>query len=234
MVPIPMPRTNRKPSARTKAFTLIELLVVIAIIAILAGLIMALSGTVRKTTDRTKCLANLRAVGVAINTYAGDHEGILPGPLWTWQSCWYDEADFGGLGTLLASYLGQTASSEKQKMGVLLCPAWQRGSPYQQDQSFIMNTAVMINGTAVNPWGDADLDDDGNGANDNTDPAVPKRLLQLSEISLVRTWAMQDLDAQNPVPKVPRGIAKTPVHGDRRNALFFDFHAESVPLDYTP
>ena len=102
-----MPRTNRKPSARTKAFTLIELLVVIAIIAILAGLIMALSGTVRKTTDRTKCLANLRSVGAAINTYAGDHEGVLPGPLWTWQSCWYDEADFGGLGTLLASYLGQ-------------------------------------------------------------------------------------------------------------------------------
>ena len=227
-----MPRTIPKPSARTKAFTLIELLVVISIIAVLAGLTMAVSGTVRKTADRTKCLTNLRMVGTAINTFAGDHEGVLPGPLWTWQSCWYDDGDFGALGTLLAPYLGQKATSEKQKMDVLVCPSWQRGAPYQQDQSLIMNVAVMLNGVAVNPWGNADLDDD-SGGNDINNQAVPKKLIQLSDLRLSRVWAIQDLDAQNPVPKVPHGIAVKPVHGDKRNALFFDFHAESVPLNYS-
>ena len=227
-----MPRTNRQPSARRKAFTLIELLVVISIIAILAGLTMAVSGTVRKSADRTKCLTNMRTVGTAIGSHMADHEGVLPGPLWTWQSCWYDDGDTGALGTILAPYLGQAATSEKQKMEVLVCPSWQRGSPYRQDQSLIMNVAVMLNGVAVNPWGDADLEDDGNAANDTNDPAVPKRLLQFTDLSLSRVWALQDLDALNPVPKVPRGIAQKPVHGDQRNALFFDFHADSIPLDY--
>lgn len=234
MVPIFMRCTIRETSATQKAFTLIELLVVIGIIAILAALSLAVSGSVRKYTDRTKCLANLRTVGAAINSYANDHEGILPGPLWTWQSCWFDENDFGGVGTLLASYLGHSTSSEKQKMMVLVCPAWQRGAPYRQDQAFIMNTAVMVGETSVNPWGDADLDDDGSGGTDIADAAVAKRLVQLADIRLARVWAMQDLDSQNPVPKVPGGIAVKPVHGDTRNALFFDWHAESVPLDYKP
>ena len=41
-----------------------------------------------------------------------------------------------------------------------------------------------------------------------------------------------DLDAQSAVTRKPGGIALKPVHGDRRNALFFDWHAESVPLDF--
>ena len=207
---------------------------VIGIIAILAGLTLAVSGTVRKGMDRTKCLANLRTVGTAIGNYTGDHEGVLPGPLWTWQSCWYDDKDFGEIGTLLAPYLGQAVSSEKQKMMVLVCPAWQHGAPYRQDQSFILNTAVIINDAPVNPWGDADLDDDGSADGEITNAAVPKRLVQLADVQLARVWAIQDLDSQNPVPKVPGGIAVKPVHGDTRNALFFDFHAESVPLDYKP
>ncbi len=231
-----MPRTNRQPTARLKAFTLIELLVVVAIIGILAALAFAVSGTVVKMRDRTKCLANLRSTGAAISLHLTDSGGILPGPLWTWQSCWYDDKDFGSLGTILAPYLGQAAISEKQKMGVLLCPAWQRGAPYRDDQSWLMNTEVMVDGRTINPWGDADiaLANEGEPTGDPNAPDEPKRMVQFAEISLVRTWAIQDLDSQSPVRKVPRGISAKPVHGDKRNALFFDFHAESVPLNYTP
>ena len=231
-----MNRTHLHRFARRKAFTLIELLVVIAIIAVLAALTLAVSGTVLKYTDRTKCLANMRSVGRAINAYVGEHDGTLPGPLWTWQACWYDENDSGGIGTILAPYLGQSPNSEKQKMEVLVCPAWQRGSPYVQDQSFIMNTEVVVNGMPMNPWGDADIALK-NGDITTTDPLapdVPKLVTQLADISAARVWAMQDLDLQNPVARVPRGIAVNPVHGHKRNALFFDFHAESVPLDYKP
>jgi len=229
-----MNRTHHTRIAIIKAFTLIELLVVIAVIAILAALSLAVSGAVRKAMDRTKCLANLRTVGVAINNFTSEHEGVLPGPLWTWQSCWYMDDDFGGLGTVLSPYLGLTPTSEQQKCDVLVCPAWQRGAPYQQDQSYIVNNAVMVNGVAINPWGDADAatTDTGDPGTDPIASGAPKRLVQLADVSLAQTWAIQDLDAQNPVPKVPHGIAVKPVHGDRRNALFFDFHAESVPLDF--
>jgi len=213
------------------AFTLIELLVVIAIIVVLAALTFAVSGTVRKTTDRTKCLANLRSVGRAISGYTGDKEGVLPGPLWTTQSCWYKGSDLATLGAILAPYLGAPLDWEKRRMEVLVCPAWQRGAPYQEDFSFVMNTEVVVDGTTINPWGDADIDAD-ETASDPTAPGVPKLLARLSDLRLSRVWAIQDLDAQSPVRKVPRGIAPKPVHGDKRNALFFDFHVESIPLDY--
>ena len=226
-----MNRTRHPRAANIKAFTLIELLVVIAIIAVLAALTFAVSGSVRKYTDRAKCLVNLRSIGVAINTYANDHEATLPGPMWTWQSCWFDEKDDSTLGTLLAPYLGQTPGSESQKMMVLVCPAWQRGAPYRQDQSWLLNTEVMVNGETMNPWGDADLADDGSSGN-LLAPGVPKRLALLADAPLARTWAIQDLDAQSTVRKKPGGIAQKPVHGEQRNAIFFDWHAESVPLDF--
>ncbi len=57
-----------------------ELLVVIAIICILAALLMPAVGTVRRATNDTKCISNLRQLGTGIMAYAADHDGILPGP----------------------------------------------------------------------------------------------------------------------------------------------------------
>jgi prepilin-type processing-associated H-X9-DG protein len=91
----------------------------------------------------------------------------------------------------------------------------------------------VVNGTTLNPWGDADIDAD-ETSSDPTAPGEPKLLARLSDLPLSRIWAIQDLDLKSPTPRVPRGIAPKPVHGDKRNALFFDFHVESVPLDYKP
>lgn len=224
----------RQPASGRAAFTLIELLTVISIIAILAALVYAATGSARKAGDRTKCLANLRSVGGAIGTFIADHEGQLPGPLWANQSCWYNEKDSATLGNQLAPYLGLTLDYEKRKMDVMVCPSWQRGAPYRDDESFVMNTEVTVNGTVLNPWGDADLGEADPGT-DPSSPAVPKVLLRLSDAPLSRVWAMQDLDAKLGTPKKkPPGIAANPVHGDKRNALFFDFHVESVALDYKP
>ncbi len=218
---------------RGAAFTLIELLVVISIIAILAGLAFKAIGSSYKSADRTKCLANLRQIGGAIGTFIADHEGRLPGPLWANQSCWYNEKDPSTLGHQLAPYLGATLDYEKRKMDVLVCPAWQRGSPYRDDESFLLNMEVTVNGAVINPWGDADLGETDPGT-DPSSPAVPKVMARLADAPLARVWAMQDFDLQSTAKKKPPGIPAKPVHGDKRNALFFDFHVESVPLDYKP
>jgi prepilin-type processing-associated H-X9-DG protein len=191
------------------------------------------TSSVMKSANRTKCLSNLRSVGRAIGTFLGEHEGVLPGPLWTAQSCWYNERDPGTLGNQLAGYMGMPLDYEKRKMDAFVCPAWQKGAPYRDDESFLLNTEVVVNGDTINPWGDADLAEEDAGT-DPSSPAAPKVLARLSDAPLSRIWAMQDLDAQSVTKKKPQGIAPKPVHGDKRNALFFDFHVESIPLNYQP
>lgn len=224
---------SRRRLPESAAFTLIELLVVIVIIAILAGLSLAVTGTVRKSADRTKCLSNLRNIGGAMSRYIGEHDGLIPGPFYTWQSCWYIERDRGTIGTKLAPYFGATPAADYQRIDILICPAWQRGGPYRQDECYLLNTEIVVDGVTLNPWGDADIDED-ETASDPTAPGEPKLLSRFADLSLSRIWAMQDLDQRSPIPKMPGGIAPKPVHGDKRNALFFDFHVESVPLDYKP
>lgn len=59
-------------------FTLIELLVVIAIIAILAAILFPVFASVRESGRRTKCVSNLRQLGMVIRQYADDNKGNLP------------------------------------------------------------------------------------------------------------------------------------------------------------
>jgi len=61
------------------AFTLIELLVVMAIIAVLATLGYAAADSVVGKSHATKCLSNMRQIGAAMQMFAGDHDGRLPG-----------------------------------------------------------------------------------------------------------------------------------------------------------
>ncbi len=67
---------------RIVAFTLIELLVVIAIIAILAALLLPVLAAAKEKGRRTKCINNLKQVGLALQLYADEHGDQLPGPVW--------------------------------------------------------------------------------------------------------------------------------------------------------
>lgn len=57
---------------------MVELLVVIGIIALLIGLLLPALTTAREKANRTKCAANLKALGEAMLVYANDHQGFFP------------------------------------------------------------------------------------------------------------------------------------------------------------
>ena len=64
--------------SRRTAFTLIELLCVIAIIGLLASLLLPVVTTVMESAHTTRCMSNLRQLGMAVNAYANDHQNTFP------------------------------------------------------------------------------------------------------------------------------------------------------------
>src|SRR5262249_3965185 len=62
----------------SRAFTLIELLVVIALIAIIAALAVPSYTSISERAKAAKDMSNLRQIGLAMQMYLNDKDGILP------------------------------------------------------------------------------------------------------------------------------------------------------------
>ena len=69
---------NARRGPLKHGFTLIELLVVISIIGILMGLLMPSLTRAKGKAKDTKCINNLRQIGIALVIYTDDNGGKLP------------------------------------------------------------------------------------------------------------------------------------------------------------
>lgn len=61
-----------------RSFTLIELLVVVAVIALLISILLPALSAARARARSSVCMGNLRQVGLALQQYAEDHQGVIP------------------------------------------------------------------------------------------------------------------------------------------------------------
>jgi len=220
--------TVKTSHRKCRGFTLIELLVVISIIGILAGLLLPAVSRAKASANSAKCVSNLRQIGTAFTAYAGDHNDYLPPVGWSQQGAWYYN-QFGYLLVPLGPYLQLPAatSSVPKYAPVFMCPSflavvpWAAGSP-SAPAAYLLNVSVPLTSgtTSVNPFG--------SGTGSTATPPVP--LVKLRKMSSV--WAITERDQidQSTSNSDWANLPQTPVHGLYRNALYFDGHADQMPV----
>jgi general secretion pathway protein G len=205
----------------SRSFTLVELLVVIAIIGLLAGLsVPAISGATAKAKS-TECVNNLRQIGTAMNLFASENNGYLPyasGPsaAGTGTNLGFNHwaaplAVIMGVGTGSVSFPSQDSFQNAKAKHPFNCPACKTGF-----RTYTANMRSM----GFLPGGNA----------------YPQRiiasLVKSSQLILVADDTFGDpapansgtdyFDESNYTNRI--GIR----HGGRANALFGDFHVESI------
>jgi prepilin-type N-terminal cleavage/methylation domain-containing protein len=203
-----------------KGFTLMELLVVISLVAILAAL--ATSGLMRalKAGDRTKAVAQIRQIGIALMVYVADHDGNLPGPMKSGQGALYEPEATDQLAGALGPYLGVQEPETATVVPTFLPPAYVKAMsqvPAEEARPYVLNISASTTGGTIRPWGSAAAPVEN-----------PMRLLAVP----TSTWALVDADQLNPQVQGQPWAGKTPnkiVHGSQRLALFFD--GSAGPID---
>jgi prepilin-type N-terminal cleavage/methylation domain-containing protein/prepilin-type processing-associated H-X9-DG protein len=226
-----------RPLSPRHAFTLIELLVVIAIIAILAALLLPVLTKVQENANSTKCLANLRQIGVGIDLYVNDNDGLLPGPLSISQYPMFGQGgsdDDKMLVKKLAKYIGLDEKPKEgvkmDKANIFICPSYEKQVKKLDGPVYVMNPRQMKE-LEQSPFGSVE------------DAKEPLKKAMLSNwmddkegagkrpMDFSKLWMMKDADqlnfADGGAESKPDGLEKMPqkpVHGEHRNALFYDWH----------
>lgn len=202
------------------AFTLIELLVVIAIISILASLLVpAVRGALDSARD-THCTNNLRQAGLAINTYAMEHDYQLPThKYWNvYPSVKNTQPNMRNLAANIYPYLStrpslrtDQAPGTNQDVQELLCPRWMSHPSRSVEYGGSDDSAASyyMNGLAHRYlWSE-----------------VTQRARGVDEVDMPVTVSIYGDNTW-----VTRPVRNGTAHGRKANKVFFDGHAEMQQL----
>ncbi len=236
---------------RHSAFTLIELLIVIGIIAVLASLLLGVTSRVRENADRTTCLNNLHQIGVAALAFEGDNNGQLPGPCDSGIKIYYTSNMMAGN---LSPYIGLPAKPTNLVVPIFRCPTWQRVAT--QPKKYSDNIICYITDNAIKLSNGHTIQVNGYPGSSTAAVVLPGRAPVIASIegqplttsgtacgatptfAMTSTMYITEADQVNWAYDKTAGwytaLPKTPVHGNIRNTLFFDMHAEARNASLIP
>jgi prepilin-type N-terminal cleavage/methylation domain-containing protein/prepilin-type processing-associated H-X9-DG protein len=218
-------------ASRSRAFTLIELLVVIAIVAILAGMLLPAVNLVKSAAQTSKCMSSLRQLALGVETYKNNWEGVYPdqvavvgGVSVPWFALIAEDLDDRLSGVALTAQ----ANVIKNLTNTVFwgCPEWKNrasswnigyGMNYQPayytpgfgkccaDQTQVLFYGGPFNENAVRPLGRRIMLGDSNGSN-----------LAPNDWNAPTTWHTNIGNGQR--------------HRTSSNFLFYDLHAQTIPM----
>jgi len=116
----------------SRGFTLVELIVVMAVVAVLATLAFPISSRVIQSSKAAGCVSNLRNLGVALQSYLGEHNQIMPPTLAAGRQS--TSQDVPVIDNTLNAYVGDPR--------VFACPADNQGIAAASGTSYYWNSAL--------------------------------------------------------------------------------------------
>ena len=223
---------------RVRGFTLIELLVVIAIIALLLSILMPALSRVKEQAKQTRCLANLKQIGLAMHAYAGDNNYLLPRAELRPGVAVYTGIDMRWP-VLFMPYLGGISDNveEYYEVQIFDCPSY---PIKEQTVDYCLNSWDLKSGPSGKEYfGFSKLDDFPRHATTIyladyeyiPDAGQIQIILEDDPPDVIKT-KMQWLDVWNP-DHLPSGSDNTrrialDRHRKRANCLFVDGHSDKM------